>query len=154
VAETAGGKRAITIAGAIAILLILAALILREAHAPSRRWIDEKVRTGADTLASGGKVVVVGYLDVSRNRMRGETVLRGGIVTQVKPPSLTESLARRLAASEAPVSTRDLAAQAWSYERVPFTAVREMRRALLAVPAFVQVRPDHWQLGRRSALGA
>jgi predicted nucleic acid-binding protein len=150
VAETPDGQRALLIIGAVLLLIVAGGLVLREMHEPSRRWIDDKVTIAASALASGGRVAITGYVTVSNNRAHGETVLRGGVVAGAREQSLTQSLARELASSEAPVSTRDLAAHVWDYQRVPTAAASRMRELLSSMPAFVEVGSNLWQLGRRS----
>ncbi len=151
IARTEGGRRALLLTGAGLLILLVGLLLLRHLHEPSRQWIDEKAGLAARTLASGGKIAVGAYANVSFDRIRGETTLSAGVVTEACSPSPLQLAARTLATAEAPVTTRDLAAEIWGYRRVPAAVSRSLRGMLKRVPAFIEVEPDRWQLGRRGA---
>lgn len=149
-AATPRGKQTLVVIGAAVVVLVLVVLVLRQVHEPSREWIDRKARLSVHALASGGRIAVGGYATVTLDRRRGEVTLRAGVTAEANSPSPIQVAARTLAAVEAPMSTRDLAAAVWSYERVPRAALQRLRSVLGRVPAFVEVAPDRWQLGRRA----
>lgn len=151
-ARTRGGQRALLAAGACVVVVALGVLLLRQLHEPSRLWIDEKTEENLRALASGGQAAIGAYANVARNRFQGELDLQGGIVVDSQTLLPLQVAARRLAAADAPMSTRDLAAVVWGYQRVPAKALSRMTAMLKTMAVFVEVDADHWQLGQPAVL--
>jgi predicted nucleic acid-binding protein len=144
---TRDGRRLLLALGLLVLGSIAFAAVLRRRHEPSRQWLDQTAGAVTAALQEGGRVVVSGYVAAERNRRTGETTLQAGVVASAHPTALQRA-ARILASAAGPLPSNELARRVWSYQRAPRAKTEDIRAQLAALPAFVQVEPDAWQLGR------
>jgi hypothetical protein len=150
--QTPNGRQVLIAIGFALAALIVATLVLRELHAPSRKWIDETVKTGARTVLNRGQFVIGGYAEASLNRHQGTLKLNAAVVREAFTPSLIQRVARVLAAEDKAIDEDAVALAVWR-GHPPRGAAMAVRRVLQSHRAFVEIEPGQWQIGRADKPG-
>ncbi len=127
--------------------LLIVGLLIYLIHEPTRRWVTPRARALASGLKDGGKWTLSGLVNVSVDLAEGRATLMAALVGHAEPRDEAAQTARILAGSTRPLSTRDLAALLWNYQRVPAAALAKAAILLRSNPAFVEVAPGYWELG-------
>lgn len=131
-----------------AAILLIVGLLVYLIHEPTRRWVAPRATALASGLKDGGKWTLSGLVNVSVDPAEGRATLRAALVSHVEARDEATQTARILAGSTGPLSTRDLAALLWNYQRVPASALAKAATLLRSNRAFVEVAPGRWELGR------
>lgn len=130
-----------------AAILVILGLIIYLINEPTRRWVAPRARALVSGLKDGGAWTLSGLVKVSVDLAEGRATLRAALVSHVEARDEVTQTARILAGSSRPLSTRDLAALLWNYQRVPAAALAKAGTLLRRNPAFVEVAPGCWELG-------
>ena len=99
-------------------------------------------------MITGGKWTLGSYVNVTVDKLNGYTRLRAGAVSSATAQDHMALAARILAGASQPITTGQLVRRIWGYKRVPRKRLEFLQSELLGQPAFVEVTPGSWQLGR------
>jgi hypothetical protein len=142
--KSPGGRQALAVVGAI----VVVALIVLYLHEPSRRFTKEHLQPVGEALAAGGSWSLNGYVRATRNMETGKIALQAVVLSDLAPPNEDVRIARLLARAVRPMSTRNVAASLYEYERVPRKVLVKVDAILRSKAAFVEADEGRWQLGR------
>ncbi len=147
-ASSRNGQLVLTGIGLTLVLLAIGGMILCAIHEPAREKLRAAAKDGAHALITGGKWTLGGYAHVTVDKLNGYTRLRAGAVSSATAQDHVALAARILAGASQPITTGQLVRRIWGYQRVPRKRLEFLQSELQRQPAFVEVTPGSWQLGR------